>query len=68
MQESGCYEDLDEGILLTGSGCQVAGIEVLLSKLSGHSVGFAKVTSVKDVYKRQENRGEMFKEKVKSLK
>ena len=47
MQESGCYEDLDDGILLTGGGCQVAGIEVLLSKLSGHSVGFAKVASVK---------------------
>ena len=47
MQESGCYEDLDDGILLTGGGSQVVGIEVLLSKLSGHSVGFAKVASVK---------------------
>ena len=47
MQESGCYEDLDDGILLTGGGSRVTGIEVLLSKLSGHSVSFAKVVSVK---------------------
>lgn len=47
MQESNCYEDLDDGILLTGGGSQIAGIEILLSKLSGHSVEFAKVNSVK---------------------
>lgn len=47
MQQSDCYEDLEDGIFLTGGGSRVTGIDTLLSKLSGHTVRFAKVLSVK---------------------
>ena len=46
MQQSGCYEDLDEGVLLTGGGSRVVGVDTLLSKLSGHSVGVARAVNV----------------------
>ncbi|WP_294141414.1 cell division FtsA domain-containing protein [uncultured Sanguibacteroides sp.] len=46
MQQSGCYESLDEGILLTGGGSRVVGINTLLAKLSGHTVGLARAVNV----------------------
>lgn len=46
MQQSGCYEDLDEGVLLTGGGSRVVCVDTLLSKLSGHSVGVARAVNV----------------------
>jgi cell division protein FtsA len=36
VQQSGCYNKLPGGILLTGGGSRVEGIETLTAKLSGH--------------------------------
>lgn len=38
VQQSGCYNKLPGGILLTGGGSRVEGVETLTAKLSGHPV------------------------------
>ncbi|MDR2131247.1 MAG: pilus assembly protein PilM [Odoribacteraceae bacterium] len=46
IQRSGFYRALSDGILLTGGGCRVRDVEMLMAKLSGHAVRKAVVTSV----------------------
>lgn len=45
--KSGYYKQLEDGILLTGGGSRVQGIDVLLNRLSKHPISMASVTTVK---------------------
>lgn len=46
IQQSGCYEELENGILLTGGGCQIQGIDILLNRLSGLPVHVAQLRNM----------------------
>lgn len=46
IQQSGYYEELENGILLTGGGCRVHGIDILLNRLSGLPVQVAQVRNM----------------------
>jgi cell division protein FtsA len=46
VQRGGYYRTLPGGILLTGGGSRVKGVETLVTKLSGHAARRAAVTSV----------------------
>ena len=45
--KSGYYKQLEDGILLTGGGSRVQGIDVLLNRLSKHPISMASVVTVK---------------------
>lgn len=45
--KSGYYKQLEDGILLTGGGSRVQGIDVLLNRLSKHPISMASVSTVK---------------------
>lgn len=45
--KSGYYKELEDGILLTGGGSRVQGIDTLLNRLSKHPISMASVVTVK---------------------
>ncbi|MBC5622097.1 cell division FtsA domain-containing protein [Butyricimonas hominis] len=45
--KSGYYKELEDGILLTGGGSRVQGIDTLLNRLSKHPISMASVMTVK---------------------
>lgn len=45
--KSGYYKQLEDGILLTGGGCRIQGIDVLLNRLSKHPISMVSVSTVK---------------------
>lgn len=46
IQQSGCYERLDDGLFLTGGGSRLRGLDVLLNHLSGFQVRRARVLNM----------------------
>lgn len=45
--KSGYYKELEDGILLTGGGSRVQGIDTLLNRLSKHPISMASVVTIK---------------------